>query len=275
MPVELNQLCVLLFYSLQLKSDIWRLRNQMKFVKILGANLFAIVVVVVLILTIISLGLNSYTRHGQSLTVPDIKGIPIKDAITILEQKKLRYEVIDSLYFDDKPKLSILEQNPQPQSKVKEGRIIYLTINSDAAPKVAIPNLIDVSLRQAQAMLLAAGLKTGQLIYKPDIAQNVVLEQQVSGQSVAAGDKIAKGTSIDLVLGSGLEGAEVPIPDLTGLSLDEAGNLLQSSSLNLGAVVYQGVIKDSTQAKVFRQQPPYSPSANVTSGQPIDLFLKQ
>ncbi|NBN99598.1 MAG: PASTA domain-containing protein, partial [Flavobacteriia bacterium] len=133
MPVEANELCILLFYSLQLKSDIWRLRNQMKFVKILGANLFAIVVLIVLIFTIISLVLNSYTRHGESLTVPDIKGIHIKDAITILEQKKLRYEVIDSLYFDDKPKLSILEQNPQPQSKVKEGRIIYLTINSDAA----------------------------------------------------------------------------------------------------------------------------------------------
>lgn len=275
MLVKANGLYILLFYSLQLKSDIWRLRNNMKFVKILGANLFAIVAVIVLIFTIISLVLNSYTRHGESLTVPDIKGIPIKDAITILEQKNLRYEVIDSLYFDDKPKLSTLEQNPQPQSKVKEGRIIYLTINSDAAPKVAIPNLIDVSLRQAHAMLLAAGLKAGQLIYKPDIAQNVVLEQQVKGQVVAAGDKIAKGTAIDLVLGSGLEGEEVPIPDLTGLSLEEAGNLLQSSSLNLGAVVYQGVIKDSAQAKVFRQQPPYSASATATSGQPIDLFLKQ
>lgn len=247
----------------------------MRFIKVLSANVLAIAAVVVLIFTIISFVLNSYTRHGESLTVPDVKGMPIKDAITILEQKNLRFEVIDSLYFDDKPKLSILEQNPQPQSKVKEGRIIYLTINSDAAPKVAVPNLIDVSLRQAQAMLLAAGLKTGELIYKPDIAQNVVLAQQVAGNPVAAGDKVAKGTAIDLILGSGLEGEEVPVPNLAGLSLEEANNLLQSSALSLGSVVYQGIIKDSAQAKVFRQQPEYFQSATVKTGQPVDLFLKQ
>lgn len=247
----------------------------MKFIKILGTNLLAIVLSVVVIITIISFVLKSITRHGESLTVPDIKGLKIDDAANILEQKKLRFLVVDSLFFDDKPKLSILEQNPPPQAKVKEGRIIYLTINSNSAPQVPMPNLIDVSLRQAQAMLLGAGLKTGKLIYKPDLAQNVVLDQLYGGQSAKEGQKIPKGSAIDLVLGNGLEGEDVPVPDLNGLTLEEASNLLQSSSLNIGAVVYQGVVKDSASAKVFKQIPAFGADATAKQGQPVDLFLKQ
>lgn len=247
----------------------------MKLIKIFGANLLAIILSVVIIITIVSFVLNSITRHGESLTVPDIKGLKIDDAAKVLEQKKLRFLVVDSLFFEDKPKLSILEQNPPPQAKVKEGRIIYLTINSNKAPQVMMPNLTDVSLRQAQAMLAGAGLKTGQLIYKPDIAQNVVLDQLLGGRSIKEGEKIPKGSVIDLVLGNGLEGEDVPVPDLTGLTLEEAGNLLQSSSLNMGAVVYQGAIKDTATAKVFRQMPSFSAEATAKAGQPVDLFLKQ
>lgn len=247
----------------------------MKFLKVFGVNILAIVLLIVIIFTIVSIALDNHTRHGESLTVPDIKGIPIDDAMKVLEQKKLRYQIIDSLFFDDKPKLSVLEQNPPPQAKVKEGRIIYLTINSQAAPQVSVPNLIDVSLRQAQAMLLAAGLKAGQLIYKPDIAQNVVLEQQYQGRKIEVGSKLPKGSVVDLVLGNGLEGEDVSIPNLEGLMLEEAYNLLQSSSLNVGAVVYQGAISDTASAKVFKQSPPFSETTTAKQGQAVDLFFKQ
>jgi beta-lactam-binding protein with PASTA domain len=81
--------------------------------------------------------------------------------------------------------------------------------------------------------------------------------------------------TIDLVLGDGLGGADVPLPDLTGLSLEEAGNLLSSSSLNMGSVVYQGPVSDSSAARVFRQHPAYSDGVMLKGGHPVDLFLKQ
>ncbi len=247
----------------------------MQFIKVLSANLLAVFVVVVLMLTGVSLVLNRTTRHGEALTVPDITGLSIDDAISILDAKHLKFMITDSLFFEDKPKNSVLDQNPSPQSKVKEGRVIYLTLNSTNAPLVNMPNLIDVSLRQAQVMLQSIGLKPGRLIYKPDIAQNVVLQQLYNNTDISAGDKIAKGSIVDLVLGDGLGQGDVSLPDLTGLTLDEARNLLSSSSLNTGSVVYQGVIKDSLSTKVFRQSPAYSDGVMVGSGQAVDVFLKQ
>src|SRR4029078_11341463 len=99
----------------------------MNFLKSFGAHILTIVISIILIFTITSLTLNSYTRHGESLTVPDIKGMKIQDAERVLGEKKLRFVITDSLYFPDKPTSSVLEQNPVPQSKVKEGRVVYLT----------------------------------------------------------------------------------------------------------------------------------------------------
>lgn len=246
-----------------------------QFIKVISANLVAIIIVVIILFTGVSFVLNDTTRHGESLTVPDITGLKMEDAEKLLASKNLKFMITDSLFFEDKPKNSVLDQNPSPQSKVKEGRIIYITLNSNKAPLVNMPNLIDVSLRQAQVMLQSVGLKTGRLIYKPDIAQNVVLEQLYGNQNTSAGTKIPKGSTIDLVLGDGLGQGDVSLPDLTGMTLEEARNLLASSALSVGSVVYQGAVKDTTSAKVFRQTPTFAEGVMVGSGQAIDLFLKQ
>jgi beta-lactam-binding protein with PASTA domain len=247
----------------------------MNFLKGFFTHILLIIAFVVVAFMITSAVLKDYTRHGQSLTVPEIQGLRIDHAARLLSEKKLRFVITDSLYFADKPKLAVLDQDPAPGSKVKEGRVIYITINADAAPFVNMPNLVDVSLRQAVVILQSLGLQAGKNIYKPDIAQNVVLEQLYKGRTILPEQKIAKGSTIDLVLGDGLSGAETELPDLTGLTVEEAGNLLQSSSLNVGAVVYQGPVRDSASATVVRQNPPYSPGMTLKSGRAVDLYLKQ
>ncbi len=247
----------------------------MNFLKSLGANIIAIIISIIVVFTVVSLILNSYTRHGDSLTVPDIRRLKISEMQRVLSEKKLHFVITDSLFFADKPVLSVVEQNPAPQSKVKEGRIIYITINANSAPTVLLPNLIDVSIRQASAVLINAGLKPGKLIYKPDIAQNVVLDMLYRGQTIKADSKIPKGSTIDLVLGDGLDGSDVSLPDLTGLTLEEASNLLASSSLNKGSVSFEGIIKDSSSAKIFKQNPAFSDGKMLRSGHAVDLFLKQ
>lgn len=247
----------------------------MKFIKLLGINIILILLVLFGIVTAISFLLKSYTRHGQALQVPDVRGLKYEDAARVLDDKKLRYVIADSVFFEDKPKQSVLEQNPAAGSSVKENRTIYLTVNTSRAPKVSMPNVLDVSLRQAEPLLKSAGFKIGKYIYKPDIAKDVVLDVLVYNQSIQPGQKIEKGTTIDLVLGDGLNGESVDMPDLVGLSLQEAHNLLKSSSLNLGSVVYVGAVSDSSAATVVRQNPPYTEGANIKAGQTIDLFLKQ
>lgn len=248
----------------------------MRFLKIMAANLLTLTLVVVLLLSGVALVLKQITRHGESMSVPDITGMPFAEGVALLEQHQLRYVVSDSLFFEDRPPLSILEQNPAPQSKVKEGRIVYLTINSNTAPMVSLPDLMDVSLRQAQTLLQSTGLKTGRLIYKPDIAMNVVLSVEVNGKVVDASYKLPKGSKVDLVLGTGLgDSSSVAIPNLIGLTLQDADNLLTTSSLNLGVAVFQGKIIDSASALIIRQNPAYAEGVTLKPGQAVDVYLKQ
>src|SRR5258706_1806188 len=148
--------------------------------------------------------LNKYANHGQSIEVPELKGLNIAQVTVLLERLHLRYAVVDSIYQLEKMQGTILEQDPAPTAKVKEDRTIYLTINSGIPPKVKMPDLTDVSLRQAEAILETFGLKAGALSYKHDLAKNAVLETRYHGKPIKAGTSVNKRSVIDLVLGDGI-----------------------------------------------------------------------
>ncbi|MBK6642594.1 MAG: PASTA domain-containing protein [Bacteroidetes bacterium] len=220
--------------------------------------------------------LNSYTRHGSSVSVPDLRGMQIAKIDDFLKFKNLRYKIADSTVFDlEKPPGTVIEQDPQPNEKVKEDRTIYLTITQSIAPDVKIPDLLDNSLRQAEAILKSYGLVLGELIYKPDLAKNAVLEMQVNGRAVHKGDAVSKGTVIDLVLGDGFGNTKVQVPQLYGLTLDEAMFVINASALNIGSMVFDANVKDSSNAKVYRQFPAVNSGIEISQGESVDIFLTQ
>ena len=147
--------------------------------------------------------LSMYTKHGEFVSVPDITGKSLYDAKNELSDFDLDYLVVDSTYDESKPPLSVLDQQPRKKARVKDGRKVYLTLNSSQPPSVKIPNIIDNSLRQAELILNSWGLKLGSLIYIPDMAKDAVLNIQVNGKIVKPGLIVPKGTIIDLVLGDG------------------------------------------------------------------------
>ena len=102
----------------------------MKLFKSLAINILLILLVLYILSWLGALVLSAYTRHGESLTLPNLKGLNFEEVEKILEQKKLRYIITDTAFIDDMPKGSVVEQNPAPNTKVKEGRFIYITINS-------------------------------------------------------------------------------------------------------------------------------------------------
>ena len=138
-----------------------------------------------------------------------------------------------------------------------------------------MPNLIDVSLRQAEAILQTYGLKTGEFIYRADLAKNAVLEQKFHGREIKPGTPVNKGSMIDLVLGDGVGTSKVAVPELVGLTKSEALFVLKGSSLNVGAVIYDENIRDSLTAKIYRQFPLPSDSASINEGEAIDIYLTQ
>jgi beta-lactam-binding protein with PASTA domain len=218
--------------------------------------------------------LGTYTHHGESIEVPDLRGMPLEELDDFLAERNLKYQIVDSIFDGTRTGGTVLEQDPAALSRVKVNRTLYLTINAALPPKVKMPDLIDVSFRQAEAILQTFGLKTGDVTYVPDLAKNAVLEQKYKGSGIKPGVEIYKGSSIDLVLGDGMGTTDVVVPHLVGLSYPDALTVLRGASLNPGGVYFDEDIQDSLDAVVYRQEPESGTGITISQGDKIDLYLK-
>lgn len=255
---------------------------MLSLIKFVFNRAFLISLVIALLLLLLGTwvtfkSLNAYTQHGETITVPDITGLTMEQVELYLKHKRLDYFVLDSTFVVGQLPSVVLDQDPEPNAKVKEFRKIYLTVNANKPPKIKMPNLIDKSLRQAAMELESWGLKVGALHYKPDLAKNAVLGQLVNKEQIEPGDMVAKGTSIDLVLGDGLGSTRLEVPFLVGLTLEEAKFVLVASFLNIGAIVYDETVEDSISAIISKQIPEPSSYYRVmlSMGESVDLFLTQ
>lgn len=166
-------------------------------------NLLAIIVITCLLVFIVLKALDSYTRHGQAIVVPDAKGKTVREAQALFAEKGLLCMVSDSLYVKEKPAGSVLDHIPPSGQKVKDGRTIYLTINTLNIPQKLVPDVADnSSLRQAQARILAAGFK----LDKGESTKGEkdwVYKVKYKGRVLAPGDKVPVGATLTLVVGDG------------------------------------------------------------------------
>ncbi len=219
-------------------------------------------------------GLSFYTRHGEGIPVPKLKGLTIEGALIIMKGEGFQYK-IDSVYVLDKPPGMVVEQDPDPGTNVKENRTIYLTIVTQLAPNIELPDLEPYTYREAVATITNYGLKVGDTSYRSDIARDRVLEVRFAGQPIKAGTKLPKGSKIDLVLGNGAGAGDVQIPDLTNQDLDAAKFVIKNNGLALGTVTYQGTITDSTSVIVVAQSPMKDSLSKVRTGTRINLTVAQ
>lgn len=226
---------------------------------------------IIIVFTLVS-WLGSYTNHGETVTVPNIKGMKYAELKEYLENKNLDVKISDSsMFLLDKGPGVVIEQDPRPNEQVKEGRTIYVSITRTVPPQVKMPNLIDVSQRQAEAILFSYGLRLGSMIYKPDLAKGAILEMSCKGKMLKAGELIAKGSRIDLVLGDGIGITDVAVPNLLNLSLEEAVFVLKGSALNVGEVFYPPGKLDSVNFFVVEQMPMPGDSVFIKQGESVSL----
>jgi eukaryotic-like serine/threonine-protein kinase len=235
---------------------------------------FGLAVLVLLVLFIIFSSVQKvYTHYGEALTVPDFTGYTLDKVEQVCKEKDLQFKVIDSTYAADAQFFTVFEQSPRANSKVKRKRMMYLTITTDKPPKVRIPNVIDVSLRQAVTLLEGFGLKVGEMKYIPGIAQNVVIRIERKGKILKEGALVDKGSYIDLVMEDGQTAEMVPVQDLTGLTLEESMFALSGFVLNVGATVYDKMVKDTNRAVVYKQIPEPTDQNIISKGSSVDIWL--
>jgi eukaryotic-like serine/threonine-protein kinase len=223
---------------------------------------------------LIFLSLRVYTRHGQALSVPDFRGKKLEEASSIADQKRLQLVVSDSSFVQGQEPGVVIGQNPSFDTKVKENRKIFITINAINPEKVDMPDVVGVSLREAEARLMRYGLRIGFKRYVPDPGKDYVLRQIYKNREISKGAKVIKGSYIDLVLGGGYGNSEGSVPNLKGLTLDEAKEELARNYLNFGATIYDNSIEsyqDTLNAIIWKQKPEYGTSLSM--GSSIDVWF--
>ena len=149
---------------------IWNFLKNNIYVK----NLFWAILIIIVLFLGLKWWLNEYTRHGQAVIVPDVKGLSVQEASAFFDNSNLKFEVIDSVYNKDSKPGIIVETIPTAGTKVKENKNIYITINANSSRTSIIPEVKDQSLRQAIAKLNAVEFKDIQVKYVPAAWKDLV-----------------------------------------------------------------------------------------------------
>ncbi|WP_421807805.1 PASTA domain-containing protein [Flagellimonas sp.] len=159
----------------------------------------------VLVLVFLALQwLKGTTNHGEFVEVPDFSKMSVMEMRKAVEEAGLRYQVLDSSDFNPEyPRFSILDQNPSAGNKVKANRKIYFTVNPSGYKKVTVPDIIQVTQRNAASMLRAVGLEVERVTYIDELGKDMVYRMKHKGKYIKPGDRLPKTSQVELICGNG------------------------------------------------------------------------
>lgn len=187
------------------KITSWRPGN---FTRHLLINLGVMAVTGCVLVWIMLKWLDSWTDHGHVEIVPEVKGLTYGEAQRQLTDAGFSCELTDSIYDNKSRPGTVVEQNPKSGTKVKEGRMVYLTITAFAPKAVTLPVLTDVSLRQARSVLEGLGVMNITVQEVPSEYRGLVLAVRHDGGRLMPGTRIPVTTHVTLEVGAGYLEAE-------------------------------------------------------------------
>ncbi len=218
--------------------------------------------------------IDFYTHHGESEVVPDLKGLYLPEAEQMLANHDLYPVIIDSVFDKTKNMGTVIEQNPSPNSTMKKNRPVYIIINAKQVRQIPLPDVTDLSFRQADALIKANGMTVGNVEYFPSEYKDLVIDVKFRGVSLVPGTKLPEGSAITLVVGSGIGRGETLVPSLKGFELETARATILADSLVTGAIDFDiQPVGDVAEYVVYRQRP--AAGKRVPLGTRIDIWLSK
>ena len=166
-------------------------------------HLLLLLIVVVALFAILIFWLDNYTRHDEKQLVPNVIDLTEENAATLILSRELNYEIVDSVFRTGAVPGAVVDQDPKADTFVKKERKIYLIINAKSAQMTPLPEVIDLSLRQAQALLLGADFKIKEVVYIPSDYRDLVLEVLYNDKKVEAGEDLPAFSELVLHVGDG------------------------------------------------------------------------
>lgn len=234
------------------------------------AHLLVMIAVSLVALFFIFLFIKIYARQGEEYEMPVVEGKTIAEA-EAANDLDLEFVVLDSIYQKGVPGGIIITQDPKGGIMVKSGRKVYVSVTSYSAEDVPMPELTGLSVRQAVSEIYNNGLTVGHLTFVDDPFKNNVKEQSCKGRTAYAGQKIARGSVIDLVVGRGEGESTNKVPFVIGKTADKARRALLQLSFNIGREHFKGV-KNRESAVVYRQEPDYTGVNKYPYGTSVELW---
>lgn len=176
--------------------------------KIFANKIFANILIMLSIIGVLVvstlIGLNLYTRHNQSIAVPNVKGLQVNEAATFLSTAGLKYEVVDSVYRRGGTPGAILEQVPKASSQIKVGRTVFLTVQAFGQQMVSVPDLTDYSQRQAVSQLEALGFTNIQINEVYSEYKDLVISVEYNNKPLKRGQKVPIDAFVRMQVGNGI-----------------------------------------------------------------------
>jgi len=200
-------------------------------------NIGVAIILFIAIMVVALLSLKSFTRHGESVTLPDFRGLVVEDLEQFVMRNHLNYKIIDSVYNDTLPARTIVLQDPYPNSGVKKGRNIYISIVSSLPESAVMPNVVNLSVRQAVSLIYGNDLTISKINFVSGFDKNAVQKQLVDNEEVEPDTKLKKFTAVTLVASKGEPAGFSKVPDLKGLTKKEAMQRLFQNSFNVGNII--------------------------------------
>lgn len=215
--------------------------------------------------------LEIHTHHGDELQVPNVVNKSVHDAVKILDDSGLEYEV-DSFKYDPRYRpFQVLQIYPAPGSRVKNGRSVTLKVNPRSWAPVSVPDVINKYSGLGFQRLDQVGLKVGDTIYEPSIQKDAILRILFKGSTIKPGTKIPRFSIIDVVIGSGPM-RNIGIPNVVGLTVKEAKAVIARNLFEIGVIDYEDGGRDDNDI-VYYQDPA---SGDIRDqGMQIDLWASK
>ncbi len=233
-------------------------------------HVLAMLGISIVILALVFFFIRLYARQGEEYEMPDVVGRNIGEALAG-NDVDLVYVVQDSIFRPGQEGGLILTQDPKGGTRVKRGRKVYVSITAYSAEDAVVPELAGLSVRQAVSELYNVGLNVGRLTFVEDPYKNSVVDQSSKGKALYAGQKIARGSVVDLVVGLGDGSGSNVVPFVIGKTADKARRDILSLSLNVGPQHFDRV-KDRNSAVVYRQEPDYTGVNKYPYGTQVELW---
>lgn len=198
--------------------------------------------------------------------VPDLSGKTQSDAQSILKEIGLNIGSVSLQDHDTFAAGMIIGQEPETGSMVPAGTSIHVIVSTGPRP-VSVPDVTGLSHPEAVSIIRAAGLEVGNLTeqYHPAVPPGLVLSQ-----NPVAGSLVFPGTLVDITLSIGAE--PVDVPDVTGMSQEEAAMTLMAAGLNVGLLMKEN--HETIPAGFVLQQHPEA-GTGVFAGTAIDLLISR